>query len=353
MDVDVLIIGGGVTGTGIARDLALRGITSLLVEKSDINAGASGANHGLLHSGARYVKNDGESARECRDESLILKKVAPHCIDDCGGLFVGIPGDDEHYLADFPMLCRKNGIPCRELTLAEAWDLEPSLSRDIVAAHRVEDAAIDPFMLSLENIADAKRLGSKAFCHTRLVRFDRDGRRIVCAWLEDMHGGRIWSISPGQVINAAGAWAGRVAAMAGVSIDMVYSMGTLLVTQMRMSQGVINRLRPPSDGDILVPGGTVSILGTTSVRVEDPDLISPTVPETDHIVAQGAMMVPGLEAVRYIRAYSGVRPLVRSGGDGRRPPCEPRFCPGGSRGPGPGQFHDHHRGQTDHLPSHG
>jgi len=316
MEVQVLIVGGGATGTGIARDLALRGVTSLVVEKSDINAGASGGNHGLLHSGARYVSNDAHSAQECRSESKILKQVAPHCIDDCGGLFVGVRGDDEKYMADFPGLCRKNSIFSREISPAEAREMEPTLSQDIIAVYRVDDAAIDPFMLSLENMADAKCLGSKLLCHTRLIRFDRQGRHITRAWLEDTRTGNTFCVDPCQVVNAAGAWAGQVASLAGVSTPMVYSMGTLLVTQTRMARGVINRLRPPSDGDILVPGGTVSILGTTSIRVTDPDRICPTIPETDLIVSQGAMMVPGLEQARYIRAYSGVRPLAGLKGTG-------------------------------------
>ena len=66
LETQVLIIGGGVTGTGLARDLALRDVQCILVEKEDINAGASGGNHGLLHSGARYVSNDPISAEECR-----------------------------------------------------------------------------------------------------------------------------------------------------------------------------------------------------------------------------------------------------------------------------------------------
>lgn len=108
----MLIIGGGATGTGIARDLTLRGIGCILVEKKDINAGASGANHGLLHSGARYVSSDPEAARECRDENLILKQVAPNCIEETGGLFVAVAGDDEKFIADFPGHCRKVGLPC-------------------------------------------------------------------------------------------------------------------------------------------------------------------------------------------------------------------------------------------------
>ena len=95
LSTQVLIIGGGSTGTGIARDLALRGIQCILAEFHDLNAGASGANHGLLHSGGRYVFTDQGSATECREEGKLLKKLAPHCIEDTGGLFVAVEGDDE------------------------------------------------------------------------------------------------------------------------------------------------------------------------------------------------------------------------------------------------------------------
>ena len=83
-----LIIGGGVTGTALARDLALRGVDCILVERDDINAGASGRNHGLLHSGARYVAGDREAAMECRAEGDILKRMAAQTIQDTGGYFV-------------------------------------------------------------------------------------------------------------------------------------------------------------------------------------------------------------------------------------------------------------------------
>jgi glycerol-3-phosphate dehydrogenase len=101
LQTQVLIIGGGVTGTGVARDLALRGVRSVLVEKGDLNAGASGANHGLLHSGGRYVSNDQEAARECRQESELIKRLMPQCVEDTGGLFIAVEGDDEKFIADF------------------------------------------------------------------------------------------------------------------------------------------------------------------------------------------------------------------------------------------------------------
>jgi len=316
LETEVLIIGGGVTGTGVSRDLALRGISSLLVEKGDINAGASGGNHGLLHSGARYVSNDLQSAIECMEEGQILKKTAAHCIDGCGGLFVAVEGDDENYIADFSGLCEKTDLYCNRISSEEALEREPALSHKIIAAYEVEDGAIDPFMLSLENIAASKSLGSKLLCYTEAVKFEIVNHKIVRVHLRNIRSGETTYVEPKVVVNATGAWAGRVAAMAGANINILFSMGTLLVTQSRIAGCVINRLRPPSNADILVPGGTVSIIGTTSVRVDDPDKIRPTVAQTDFIVEQSSQMVPALETVRYIRAYSGVRPLVSVGGGG-------------------------------------
>ena len=111
-------------------------------------------------------------------------------------------------------------------------------------------------------------------------------------------------------MNAAGAWSGEIAKLAGIHVDMIYSKGSLLITHSRVAGLVLNRLRIPSDGDILVPGGTVSIFGTTSMRMENLDIIRPTVEETDFLVKEASAMVPQLEKTRYIRAYAGVRPLI-------------------------------------------
>jgi glycerol-3-phosphate dehydrogenase len=86
LKAQVLIIGAGITGTDVARDLALRGVQCIVVEEGDINAGASGANHGLLHSGGRYVSSDQGSAIECREEGELLKRLAPHCNEGTSGL---------------------------------------------------------------------------------------------------------------------------------------------------------------------------------------------------------------------------------------------------------------------------
>lgn len=97
ISTDVIIIGGGATGSGIARDCALRGIDCILLERRDIATGATGRNHGLLHSGARYAVNDQESAEECIKENRILRNIARHCVDETEGLFITLPEDSLDY----------------------------------------------------------------------------------------------------------------------------------------------------------------------------------------------------------------------------------------------------------------
>lgn len=284
----VLIIGGGATGTGLARDLALRGVPSILVERKDINAGASGANHGLLHSGGRYAANDPKTVRECREEGELVRRLAPHCVEETGGMFVAIEGDDDNYIADFPGHCQRSGLPVRTVDPAQALEMEPALSHRLIAAYHVEDAAIDPFKLSLENIAQAISLGSRLLCHTRVTGFGRNGRRIQTVRLHQESRQRDLIVETEQVVNATGVWARQVARMAGLTIDLVYSKGSLVITDERLTNGIINRLRPATDGDILVPGGTVSLLGTTSIRLERLTDIRPTIAEVDAIIDQGA-----------------------------------------------------------------
>ena len=326
MQTRVLIIGGGVTGTGLARDLALRGVDCLLAEKADINSGASGGNHGLLHSGARYVASDQNAARECLSERNILKKIAPHCIDESGGLFVAVAGDDEDYIERFPRMCEESGLWTRQVDTALAREMEPALSRELIAAFEVRDGSVDPFMLSLGNLAHAEALGARVRRNWRAVGMRLEGGLIRAVRFWDRTKDREVEVEAELVINAAGAWSGLVAGMAGVELDILYSKGTLLVSQERIASRVINRLRPPSDADILVPGGTVSVLGTTSRRMKSPDGCGPTAAEVDQIIDDAKDMLPVLEHTRYIRAYAGVRPLVAAGGGGDDRKVSRDFC---------------------------
>ena len=316
LETEVLIIGGGVTGTGIMRDLALRGIHSLLIDKQDLCAGASGGNHGLLHSGGRYVSTDPDAARECRQENALLKRLAPQCIETAGGLFVAVVGDDPEFAARFPVLCRNVGIACEELAPNEARALEPLLSEKLFMACRVPDATIDPFHLALLNVDHARLINGSAFRpHTEVLRFEmRDGEIRAAVCHDRMHN-RMITIRARQFVNAGGAWAMNIARMAACAdVHLLYAKGTIVVSNDRLAHHVVNRLRPPADGDILVPGGTVSLLGTTSTRTDDLDHVAPTAEEIDRNVREGTAMIPALAGARYIRAFSRVRPLLQAAG---------------------------------------
>ena len=314
LQTDVLIIGGGATGAGISRDLALRGIPSLLVEKGDFTSGASGRNQGLLHSGARYAINDLEAARECITENRILRRIAPHCIEDTGGLFVSLPEDGAEYRATFLRACGEAGIDTLPLSAREALSMEPKLNPRLIGAVQVPDGAIDPFTLVVENARDAESRGARFLLHTEVTGLIRDGLRIAGTRVRDLITGDEFTIAAPWVINATGAWANQILAFAGIKIGMALSKGSMLITNTRLSERVINRCRPPASGDIIVPNDTVSILGTTSVRVEDLEHYEVTPEEVSFLVEELSMMIPAIRGERFTRAYAGVRPLVQAAG---------------------------------------
>ncbi|EOV8466279.1 FAD-dependent oxidoreductase, partial [Escherichia coli] len=131
-ETDVIIIGGGATGAGIARDCARRGLRCILLERHDIATGATGRNHGLLHSGARYAVTDGESARECIEENKILKRIARHCVERSDGLFITLPEDDLGFQSGFIEACQKAGIDAQAIDPKEALRLEPAANPALI-----------------------------------------------------------------------------------------------------------------------------------------------------------------------------------------------------------------------------
>jgi len=225
---------------------------------------------------------------------------------------VAVKGDDESYIADFPSLCAAAGITVSPVDTFEALETEPTLSGNIIAAYVTEDAAVDPFRLSLENISHAVRLGATLMCHTSVTGFTMIRNRIQSVNLLNTQTGETLAVKADHVVNAAGAWAGETAVLAGINLPMVYSKGTLIITHQRIARRVINRLRPATDGDIVAPGGTVSIAGTTSVPVHDLGSLHPTADEVDLIIRESSAMIPELKNSTFIRAFSGVRPLISS-----------------------------------------
>ena len=309
---EVLIIGGGATGVGISRDLALRGIPCILIEKGDLASGASGRNHGLLHSGGRYAVSDPEAARECIAENRILRHIAPHCVEETGGFFVSLPEDGLDFRDQFVRACEQAGIPTSLLSRDDALELEPRLNPALLGAVEVSDGAIDPFSLIVANVRDAESHGARFLLHTEILSFLVNANKIKRVKAKDRITGEEIDLLASYIVNATGSWANRILSLAGVHIGMALSKGSMLITNQRLTQRVINRCREPSDGDILVPNDTVSILGTTSVRSEALDDFEVTPAEVSLLVREGSKMVPDLGNSRFIRAYAGIRPLIQS-----------------------------------------
>ncbi len=309
---DVIIIGGGATGCGIARDLTLRGIPHCIVEQGDYAAGATGACHGLLHSGARYVVSDPIAAKECYDENRILKRIGEKCVENTGGLFVRLPGDSKRYRERFLRSCDETGIPTEILSISRARELEANLNPEAEEAIRVPDCSIDPFRLCMLNMKTSTVAGNPAFTRHRVTQILTSHGR--CTGVRAVHTvtGEILDIYGNILVNATGAWANRIAALAGCEVPMTLSKGTLVITNHRLTNMVINRLRPPSDGDIIVPNEAVCLAGTTAVSVDDPNRLSVLPEEVEAIISEAGKMLPSFNTTRIIRAFSGVRPLLKS-----------------------------------------
>ena len=271
---EVLVIGGGATGTGVLRDLAMRGFDALLVEQRDLSHGTTGRYHGLLHSGGRYVVKDPEAAVECIEENRVLRRIMPHCIEDTSGFFVTTPEDDLAYLPRFMEGCAKAGIPCRELAVAEALRREPYLNPDISHCLEVPDAAADSFLATISTAASAREHGARVLPYHQVETLIRSGDRVVGARCHDLVKDEEVEISADLVVNASGAWAGRIAATAGINFQVLSGKGTMIAVNHRMINTVLNRCKMPSDGDIIVPIRTVAVIGTTDEGVPDPERFS-------------------------------------------------------------------------------
>lgn len=316
-EYDVIIVGGGITGACTLRDCGMRGLKALLIERGDLCDGASGRNHGLLHSGARYAVSDPEGARECIKENLILKKIASNCVERTGGLFISLPEDGLEWQANFVQKCHEAGIPAKILDPEKVKRDVPAVNPAIIGAVSVPDASVDPFRLTDANVLDAVRHGADVLKFAEVEDLIKEGGRVVGVKVRSKDG--LVEYRSREVVLSAGIWAAGLAEKADVKISMLPSRGALLVFGHRVADVVINRCRKPANADIVVPDDAVSVLGTTSDKVpfDQCDDMRVTAAEVDLLLREGVQLVPSLAQTRILRAYAGVRPLVSEGGDGR------------------------------------
>lgn len=311
LETEVLVLGGGATGTGCGRDAAMRGFSTILVERHDLSSGTTGRYHGLLHSGGRYVVRDPHAAAECIRENRILRRIMPHCIEDTGGFFVLTPADDPAYAARFLEGCRGAGVPVEEISIAQMLKEEPLLNPRIQRCFRVPDGSADSFLGSESNAEAARQHGAQVLNYHEVIALVGEGGRISGARVRDLVNDEEITIRADMVINALGAWCGKAAATAGIPITIVPGKGVMLAANHRVVNTVINRCKLPSDGDILVPAHTVAVIGTTDTPIPDPDRMAIEAWEVDLLLAEGEKIVPGFSQMRFLRAWAGVRPLYK------------------------------------------
>jgi len=310
----VLIVGGGGTGGALAHDLALRGLKVTLVERGEFTSGTTGRHHGLLHSGARYAVNDRESAVECIEENTILRRICPGTFEENDGLFVAVTDEDMEYHDDFVKGCAECGIPTQELTRDEALALEPNLNPALKAAVRVPDATMDAMRMPLRFFATAQKNGADLRNYMEVLELVVNQRVVGGALVRDHVTGKVGEIRADLVVNATGPWSEKVADMAGVDVPISPSPGVMLALRGRLCNMVVNRLHRSGDGDIIVPQRALSIVGTSSWTVEDPEELD--VPE-DHVrrmYEEGVKLIPAVAQAEFRAAWSAARPLIGSRG---------------------------------------
>jgi len=230
----------------------MRGLEVTLVEQGNLTHGTTGRMHGLLHSGGRYAVADQASAKECIEENRVLRDIASHCVEMTGGLFVQRPEDSDEYFQEKLEGCRECGIPAEVLSAEEAREIEPYLAKDIKRAIKVPDGAVDPFRLCVANAASAEEHGARIETHAPVVDVLTEGDEVVGVEVEHESGpGKRVHREPGTreeihadyVVNATGAWAGRVGEMAGLEqeIEVRPGKGVMTIMNTRQVDTAINR----------------------------------------------------------------------------------------------------------------
>ncbi len=306
----VIVIGAGSTGSATAHDLALRGLRVTVIERGEVASGTTGRNHCLLHSGGRYCITDQESAIECIDENMILRKIMPDLLELNDGLFVAITEEDLSFKERFLEACAACHIPARDVPIKHAFEMEPFLNPKTLAAIQIPDGVFEPFRFCLAFLATARLHGAVVRRYELVTEIISSGKSVTGVKVRDYRTGKIETFGADLVINAAGPWAEDVAAMAGVKVPVQPTPGVMVTLDCRLNNMVLNRLNKPSDGDIIVPQRATCTIGTTSWKVKDPDLITIPPEHIEKMIVQGEQLMPIVRKIPTRARMAVARPLI-------------------------------------------
>jgi glycerol-3-phosphate dehydrogenase len=326
VDVDVVVLGGGVNGCGIARDCARRGLRVALVEKNDLAKGASGANTGMIHGGIRYLLYDVATTKMSCTDSGYIQRIAPHLLFRVPFLVPVLRSPDGATLAERLFLAGaeiffeaydefqplKRGKAHTRLTANEALAIEPGLTPHILGAVTMDEWGIDPFRLTVENAIDAAAHGALILTWHDLDGFVKDGAgAVVGVDVVDRLSGARRRLRAPLVVNATGAWGPRTAALAGGAYKLRPGKGVHIVYSHRISNYGISLTGVDGRQMFLMPHENGSIVGTTDDDYYgDLDHPRATEDEVKYILQAARTFFPGIDRYRMSRTYVGVRPTL-------------------------------------------
>jgi glycerol-3-phosphate dehydrogenase len=326
---DVIVLGGGVNGAGTARDLALRGLSVLLLEKGDFGVGASGNSSGMIHGGVRYMVADRHvTALACRDSGYI-QKIAPFLLFRIPFLMPFVSKREgaslferatwyayETYFGAYDLYQPlKRGKPSTRLSADELYALEPSLRPGLHGAITFDEWGIDAFRLCLLNALSAERHGAEVHTWT-------EGRRVLSesghvrgvVWRDALTGEEGEAYAP-IVFNATGAWSPSFARRQGAKVAMRPGKGVHLTLDRRWSNYAILCTAVDGRQMFLMPHEDESIIGTTDDDYYgDPDDVEATHDEVEYLVEAVEALVPSIRRARLVRAWCGLRNTLHEWG---------------------------------------
>jgi glycerol-3-phosphate dehydrogenase len=317
---DLAIIGGGINGTGIARDAVLRGLTVALFEREDWGIGTTGSSTRMIHGGVRYLLYDVPTTRISSEDAGRIRRIAPHLTWRIPFLWPLYPGSrfireaTEAFLSAYDVYARsKGGLRHARLSAAEARSLEPGLGPDVQGALTLDEWGCDTYRLAALNALDARERGADVRSHTEVTAVLRSGRDVRGVRVRDRLTGAERDVEARLVINAAGPWVPRVAGLADATVAMRPGKGIHITFERRI--GNYGMILEGVDGRtmFLVPHGAETIVGTTdSDYYGDPGDVDATVTrdEIEYVIDAAARAIPQARSWRPLRAWAGVRNTV-------------------------------------------
>jgi glycerol-3-phosphate dehydrogenase len=323
---DVLVIGGGITGAGIARDAARRGLDVALVERDDFASGTSSRSSRLVHGGVRYLEYGHlRLVFESSHERRVLLRLAPHLVRPLQFTWPVYEGARIPLwklragllLYDLLALFR-NVAPHHGLSAAGIAEAEPMLSRTaLTGGAQYFDAATDDTRLTLATLLDAAVSGATVLNHAEVTALRLDAGRACGVTVTDRLGGQALDVSASCVVNATGPWTDGVRRMEDETATpaVLGSKGVhIAVPASRVgNRGAVTLLA--SDGRVMfvLPAGTCTIIGTTETEThETPDQVRATRADVEYLLASANRAFPAasLTGDDVIAAWAGIRPLA-------------------------------------------